>query len=300
MPKTFSNAKVTVSIIGAGRLGTALAIALSRSGYKLQSLIGRSLAKLKRSASLLDVPVQLLAAKDIDKLPAAAVLIIATPDDQIPLVVEQLSTLQFQQRRTPTVLHTSGALSSEILEKLAMRNWATGSMHPLVSVSDPITGASQLRGAYWCIEGQRKAERMSRRLIRDLEGHSFSINPSTKPLYHAAAVMTSGNVVALFDVAVDMLSRCGLARSQARRVLLPLLRSTLRNLGERSTAKALTGTFSRGDVVTVERHLAALEAARVPHANVLYRVLGHKALELAEENGLDPAVRRRITKKLDQ
>ena len=112
--------------------------------------------------------------------------------------------------------------------------------------------------------------------------------------------MASGNVVALFDTALDMLERSGLKRDKAHEVLIPLLQSTLANLVTSSPAKALTGTFSRGDVATVERHLKALGGNELRDARELYRLLGLKSLALAEKNGLDKATARKISKLLEE
>jgi predicted short-subunit dehydrogenase-like oxidoreductase (DUF2520 family) len=181
-----------------------------------------------------------------------------------------------------TVLHTSGALSSEVLEPLREKGWHTGSIHPLFSVS--AAGDGSLKGAFWSVEGDRTALRLGKEIVRDLEGKSFSIRSEDKPLYHAAAVMVSGNVVALFDVALDMLGQCGLDRKTARAVLLPLIASTVRSLETKSPEEALTGTFSRGDVETVKRHLAALQNQDLPEALALYRLLGQRSLELTKEH----------------
>jgi len=296
MPKRTLNKALTVVIIGPGRLGTALAIALSQRGYHIQALIGRRTSSLKKAAALLDVPVQLLAAKDTDKFAVSDLVIIATPDDAMPAVVNGL----LLREATGTVLHTSGALSSDVLSPLAAQGWAVGSIHPLISVSDPVVGTRLFKGAFWCIEGGRQALRISSRLVRDLEGHSFSIDSAAKPLYHAAAVMTSGSVVALFDVAIDMLVKCGLKRSEARRVLLPLLESTITNLTIKVPAKAMTGTFARGDLATVERHLDALSQKELADARSLYCLLGQRALALAADNGLDREVVKRIRAKLER
>lgn len=97
--------------------------------------------------------------------------------------------------------------------------------------------------------------------------------------------MTAGNVVALFDVALEMLGRCGLKPKEAQRVLLPLLLTAVQNLDGKDPAKALTGTFSRGDIETVKRHLAALESNDLPDALELYRLLGKRSLQLSKRNG---------------
>jgi predicted short-subunit dehydrogenase-like oxidoreductase (DUF2520 family) len=296
MPKRIASKKPRVTIIGPGRLGTALAIALSNKGYQLEALIGRRASKLKKSAAFLDVPVQLLVTKDVHKLSTTDLVIVATPDDQISAAVDLLS----ESVKGITVLHTSGAISSKVLSPLGAQDCHVGSLHPLLSVSDPMAGAKAFKGAFWCAEGDRRALGMSKKLVHDLAGYSFTIRSTAKPLYHAAAVMASGNVVALIDVAIDMLTHCGLHRNEARRVVLPLLESTVANLKTNLPAKAMTGTFARGDLHTVEQHLRALSEAGLDDTRALYQLLGRKALKLSEANGLDRNLARRISTKLEE
>jgi predicted short-subunit dehydrogenase-like oxidoreductase (DUF2520 family) len=219
-----------------------------------------------------------LAAGRIGSLPPADLFLICVPDDQIAKVAAGLSRVTGERKLT--ALHTSGALSSEVLYPLKAKGWSTGSVHPLISVSEPQTS---LKGAFWCVEGDQQATQVAKAIVRDLEGQSFSIPSTEKPLYHAAAVMTSGNVTALFDVALEMLVQCGLTRRTARQVLQPLLASTVQNLATKDPAQALTGTFSRGDVETVKRHLAAFKSKQLAEANELYRLLGLRSLKLARQ-----------------
>jgi len=172
-------------------------------------------------------------------------------------------------------------------------------MHPLVSVSDSVAGADALHGAFYCIEGDSVALRFAKSIVRDLNGTSFTIKPESKALYHAAAVMASPHLVALFDLASEMLIVCGLKGKRARQILLPLVESTLKNLKTREPAKALTGTFARGDLATVNRHLKALRLERLGEAYEVYRQLGKHSLALAERNGLDPELARQIDKLLE-
>ena len=285
------NRKPEVSIIGTGRLGTALAIALASEGYPIGSLVARRRESARRAAAILDVPSRVSALKELADRPAAGLLLISTPDDQIPRVAEALARLDWEPDGTPAALHTSGALSAEQLAPLGEKGWSIGSVHPLVSVSESKAGARLLRGAFWCVEGDKRAVRLARALVRDLGGKSFSIESKNKPLYHAAALMTSGNVTALFDVASQMMVRCGLTDNQARQVLLPLLSSAVDNLQKMDPARALTGTFARGDLETVKRHLAALKDNE-PTLEI-YRLLGQWSLGLASAR-LDPAVVKRI------
>jgi predicted short-subunit dehydrogenase-like oxidoreductase (DUF2520 family) len=289
MPAAKRKGKSEVSIIGTGRLGTTLAVALAGRGYSIRSLVARTAESARKAARLLDAEVQVLAAKQLRSLIDADLFVITVPDDQIAGVAQQLSKINADQKKM-TALHTSGALSSDVLAPLREKGWHTGSIHPLLSVSG--SGDDSLRGAFWSVEGDRSALRLGKEIVRDLEGKSFSIRSEDKPLYHAAAVMVSGNVVALFDVALQMLAECGLDRETARAILLPLIASTIRSLETKTPEASLTGTFSRGDVATVKRHLASM---RNPEVRDLYRILGERSLELAD---LDEGLKRRIKKVL--
>lgn len=297
----------TVSIIGAGRLGTALALALSSRGYSIEALVSRRLAHARRAARMAKLTrARLLTNGKLDQLPASDIIFITTPDDQLAETARRLAvSLRLDQRRksersrpSPVILHASGALSSGILAPLREAGLFTGSMHPLVSISEPVSGALKLGQAFYCVEGERGAVAAARSIVRDLGGRSFSLDSRDKALYHAAAVMASGHTVALFDLSARMLARCGLSAKKAREVLLPLLRSTLENLTESEPARALTGTFARGDSATVSNHLAALDEPELSEALAAYVLLGQHSLQLAKENGADPAAFREIARAL--
>ncbi len=285
----------TVAIIGAGRLGSALAIALQSCGYPIVALVARRRHKAEKATALLSELLSgssrrplALAANQLAELPLTDLIILATPDDAIAATAEKLSIACIAWKGgVGTVLHTSGALSSEVLAPLRERGWQTGSIHPLVSVSNPTAGAADLKGAFFCLEGTKKAETLAKSIVRNLGGNSFSIKPENKALYHAAAVMASPHLTALFDLALGMLAAAGLSRQQAQRVFIPLLESTVNNLKVSTTQEALTGTFARGDVDTVQRHLKALSGKDLADALAVYKLLGLHSLEMASKNKVD-------------
>ncbi len=285
-----------ITIIGVGRLGTALAIALNRKHYPIDALVAVHLRSAKKAAALLDARTVPLAAKHLTAHQPHQAVIIATPDDQIEEVVGELNRLPPKKDRV--AIHTSGALSSSVLSPLRSTGWHIASLHPLISVSDPVAGAESLSGAFWCVEGDAKASSLARRIVNDLNGKSFSIKSEQKALYHAAAVMSSGNLVALFDVALEMLKHCGLSQKEARAILLPLVESTVANLSRSDPALALTGTFSRADEATVGRHLDALSVKDLAGAKDIYRLLGRRSVELAMSRGVDEEALKRILRKL--
>lgn len=301
MPKAITQKrKPSVAIIGSGRLGQALAIALESSAYPVLALVARRRQRAEKAAALFGEgksQPRALAANQLGELTETDLIIIATPDDAIQETAERLASLGSGHWRK-TVLHTSGALSSEILAPLAQRQFQTGSIHPLVSVSESTSGAEALRGSFYCLEGTRKAKLLGETIVRDLGGTSFTVKPKSKALYHAAAVMASPHLTTLFDLATEMLAACGLTKSKAQKVFMPLLESTVNNLKVSSSRQALTGTFARGDVATVRRHLQALSGNEFAAALKVYKLLGLHSLQLAERNGLDPQLLKQIRKLL--
>src|SRR5262245_18431658 len=144
MPNSLKS-KRTVTIIGPGRLGSALAIALSERNYKIRALVARRRATLDRAAALVDGEVLLLVAKDLRHLKPSDLTIITTPDDQLPKVVKSLSKIE---SGGAIVLHTSASLSSRYLEPLTQRDWHPRSIHPLVSVSEPEAAVNSFKGVF--------------------------------------------------------------------------------------------------------------------------------------------------------
>jgi predicted short-subunit dehydrogenase-like oxidoreductase (DUF2520 family) len=280
--------KFRVAIIGAGRMGTTLGRALYGLGYPINLAVTKHASSARRAAKLLKTEVltmsQISRSESArERLFGASFLLISTPDDALESVVSQLAGL-FRSpplRDRKVAVHTSGALSSKVLKPLRAAGFAVASLHPLVSVADAASTQDMFQGAYFCIEGDREAVRAARTVVRQLGALSFTIDANAKTLYHAAAVMSSGHVTALFDLAVEILKRSGLPPRRARAVLLPLLASTTANLESRDSAHALTGPFARGDVKTAAKHLAALKSDAADDALAAYIVLGRRSLKLA-------------------
>lgn len=291
-----NRARVSLSVVGCGRLGTALALALAEVGYETVAIVCRGRPSAKRAAAFI-AGARALTADRLNELPPTKLVLIATPDDAISETVNTLASIRPEYEGV-TVLHTSGALSSTVLSPLKQRGAQTGSLHPLVSVSNPLESLQSLRTAFYCIEGDRQATAVAKKIVRALGGHSFSVSSSKKPLYHAAAVMSAGHIVALFDTASEMLSRCGLKRSEAELVLLPLVRSTVANLERSSISKALTGTFSRGDLATVKEHIDAMKKEDLQEALSIYRLLGQRSLQISSAVKNNPELLRDLQRLL--
>jgi len=275
-----------VTIVGVGKVGGALAIALTKANHQIRQMIVRNCKIAGRVRSIIGAQVDIHTWKSVRTIDSSLVLI-CTGDSEITNVAETLKNFLVPGQ---VVLHTSGSLPSTILGPLSAIGCETGSLHPLVSVSDPIKGSNSLERVYFCIEGSTRAVSVSRKIARDIGGKPFTIPTDKKALYHASAVTVAGHMVALFAAGVEMLQACGISESEARKVLLPLSKSSLENLSTQSPGKALTGTFARLDVDGLARHIAAFDAIPADLREVYY-LLGEQSLSLLEQSSnTDPRI----------
>lgn len=269
---------LSVSIIGIGRVGGAIALGLPKEQYSIDNLIYRGDSQRAEAIAALSHGI---AATTLDVV--SDIVFIATQDAEIAAVSKELAS---KLTGKPYIFHTSGALSSKVLDDLTAIGCKTGSIHPLVSVSNAEAGPERFKGSYFCVEGNADAVKLAKEIVTALGGIPFSVDTNFKTLYHAAAVTACGHLVALFDAAVEMMTKCGLSEDESKKILLPLVKSTVQNIGEHSTAAALTGTFARADIETFVEHLKVLNTNVSDELLEIYLLLGERSLELAAKQGV--------------
>lgn len=275
---------LTVTIIGPGRVGGALAVGLPSSEYLIEGFVTADGGSLSDRLQGSFPATQFVEISKVGEI-ASAIVIITVPDNMIGSVARKL---RGRIDRSAVVLHTSGALTSEVLAPLSDTGCSVGSLHPLVSISSPELGPGRMSGAYFCVEGDERAVAVAEQIAKSLGGKPFTIDTPMKTLYHASAVIACGHFVALFDTAAGLMAKACGDREKALSILMPLVESTLANLREQTAAAALTGTFARTDVDTFAAHLAALKRLDRPNVVDIYLDLGLHSLELALENGANP------------
>lgn len=212
--------------------------------------------------------------------------------------------------RIPSIVafvHLSGALQLNALEPLRARH-PVGSFHPLQTFPEP-RSPTAFRGVVVGVDASTPSlQRRLAALARALGARPKRVDDSQRALYHAAAVFASNYVDTLLGTAVGLLKLAGWSEKVATAGLLPLTEGTLATVRKRGTVRALTGPVRRGDVNTVERHLAALtelagksssQAVAVAVADQ-YRMLGSVALAIAVEAGLAPEAANRMHRALTQ
>ncbi len=267
-----------VGVIGAGRAGLSIGLALARAGHMVR-LHGRHAKTVPPPLTLTTGPLPAW-------LREMGVLLLAIPDDGISELAAALAA-QGGIGARQAVLHLSGALSKDALQPLAASGAALGSLHPLQTLSDPATAPQRLKGAIATVEGDPRAVEIASNLARDVGLVPVPIPGDQKARYHAAAVFAANFPVALAGVAQRLFVAAGLPDEVAGKALAALMSGALENLRAAGPAGALTGPVARGDVETIRRHLRALQATDAD----LYRALSRAALELAS---LDPDRRRAI------
>ncbi len=271
------------SIVGAGRLGTVLASALVRGGWRAVAVFDKDAKAARESRRLIG---QGKATTDIGApARAGAVVFLTVPDDEIGRVAARLA-------RAGTgwagrfAFHASGLLPARVLEPLGKRGAAIASLHPAQSFPAKDAPGPVFKGITWGIEGDAAAVEVAKGIVRGLRGHVLLLSERDKPLYHAACSLASNSLAALEWAAVGLLARSGMSEKTAAEVLFPLLQGTLQNVKNLGSKKALTGPIVRGDVATVREHLKALE--EFPETRGIYLALGRQALLMAAGRGPSP------------
>jgi predicted short-subunit dehydrogenase-like oxidoreductase (DUF2520 family) len=276
-----------VTIIGAGRMGQGLGLALKRRGYKI--------ALVARTPREVTPPLMLHQGSRAEATADAELILIATPDDAIGSVAAELAR-EGAISRDQVVLHLSGLLDRDALLPLEETGAGFGSFHPLQSVAEAATAAERLKGAYVGIEGDDRALVAAERLANTLRMIPVRIPASAKPAYHAGAAFVANYTVALVGVAERLARAAGVSPEIAARIYLPLLGGAVANLNALRPAASLTGAVRRGDEQTIRAHLKALS----PEDRTLYRTVSRAAITLAKEAGLPEGAAQRVEEALDK
>lgn len=263
--------------IGAGKVGTALAVGLSHIGYHISAVYSRSLKSTEQLARMLpdcQVCRQLQKVADISNM-----VFITTPDDAITDVVSKIHWHHGQY-----VLHCSGALSLDVLKTALQDGAETGSLHPLQSFASIDQAVNNLPGSTFALEGREQLLATLKQIVTLLGGRAIVLKAGDKALYHAAAVLTSNYTVTLLGMAAKLWESFGIPQTEAITALLPLLKGTVNNIESIGLPDCLTGPIARGDLDTIRKHLEEI-AAKCPALLSAYKEMGQQTIPIAVASG---------------
>jgi predicted short-subunit dehydrogenase-like oxidoreductase (DUF2520 family) len=266
-------AKPSISIVGPGNLGSALATELARIGYPVRQLVSRPDSHGVNSARALARRVK---AKHVflGEAPLVGDIIwITVPDDAISEVARQLAPSQSWVGKI--VLHPSGARTSDELGALKKKGAQVASAHPMMTF---VRGRRpRWRDVPFDIEGDKAAVKAAHEIAAALGASPYVLKKQQKTLYHAFGSFASPMVIALMSAMEQVAEASGIPPGTAKKMVWPLLSRTLDNYRRRDAARAFSGPLVRGDVQTVRKHLAELK--RTPQAREVYLALARAAIE---------------------
>ena len=264
-------------IVGAGAVGTALGVALSRAGWPIHAVASRDATRRERFTGLVDGSRAFVEPQAL--VEEVELVILAVPDDVIPALAEGVRMYGGQ-----AMIHTSGALGAEVLQPAMAAGTQIGAFHPLVAFADTERAVAALHGATVAIEGDDQLAALLSRMAEQIGATAVRLAPGSKAAYHAAAVLAAGGFIALLDAIAELAAVAGLDEAGALAIYGPLIEGTLGNARALGIRDALTGPMTRGDVGTLQAHLAAM-AAHAPDALELYTAAARREIALAQERG---------------
>ncbi|MCD5383502.1 DUF2520 domain-containing protein [candidate division WOR-3 bacterium] len=258
-----------VAVVGMGNVGTAIGIALYKAGYKITGFSSRR----RRVSTLLKIcsnfstnPEEITSSADI--------VFLTVPDDLIEVVCQRIVSLDGFKDGS-LIIHTSGALSSDILK--SAKGCRRLSIHP-IKVFSSITPHSY-KDTYFSIEGDDVQTGM--RIVEDIGGRAFLIKGEDKLLYHTALTFSASLLTGLLALERSILKRLGLNENLA----LFLAKDTIKNIECYGLEKSFSGPAKRLDKETIRKEIDALKSISST-ATDAYKVLTKLTISIERDLGV--------------
>lgn len=282
---------IRAAIIGPGRVGTALGLALAARGDEVVAVSGRGADRVEAFRERLP-GARALAPAEAGR--SAELIFVCVGDDELAGVLRAVARDDGVAEGSRWV-HTSGGHGVEVLRPVALAGGRVAACHPAQTFPDPDRGLANLPGATWAVTAAERDLGWARVLVTDLRGRPVTVAEGARTLYHAGLTVGSNATASVVTLARDLLLGAGVGEPQS--FLGPLVTTTA--LGAASDgAAALTGAVRRGDAGTVARHLAELRAV-MPEAVDAYVALSRLMLRHARRAGLAEAPAAAVEQALD-
>ncbi|WUF66578.1 DUF2520 domain-containing protein [Streptomyces decoyicus] len=271
-------ARLTVGVVGAGRVGPALAASLQLAGHRPVAVSGVSDASVRRAAELLpDVPLVTPA----EVLARADLVLLTVPDDALADLVSGLAETG-AVRPGQLLVHTSGRFGTAVLDPATRAGALPLALHPAMTFTGTSVDVQRLAGCSFGVTSPDELRMAAEALVIEMGGEPEWIAESARPLYHAALAIGANHLVTLVAQSMELLHDVGVQAPD--RMLGPLLGAALDN-ALRSGDAALTGPVARGDAGTVAAHIAELRR-HAPQSVAGYVAMARTTADRALDHGL--------------
>lgn len=268
-----------IGFIGAGKVGWSLGKYLSQTNDVI-GYASRSLNSAREASAFVGDSTRAYESA-LDLCRDADMVFITVPDGSIATVWNELTSQPEATNALDETLvaHCSGALSSQVFSDAHAFGAFAYSIHPLFAVASKTETYKELHNALFTIEGDPDRIETVLSLIEKLGNPVQVIPSSAKVRYHAAAALVSNHVVGLYRIACEELVRCGFTPQSAEAALAPLFLGNAQHVAHDGVVASLTGPAERGDMATIEKHLATLDG----RTKQVYELLNETLLEIAAE-----------------
>src|SRR3954471_5195992 len=267
--------KSSISIVGAGNVGSVLAPALRRAGYRVEEIAVRDNPRSLRRGNVVARASDAKAVSYADATYSADVIWICVTDDAIAPLAKALARRRDVDWRSKIIFHASGALTSDELKALKKRGAAIASTHFMQSF---VPGSRPSLAVPFAVEGDEKARSVALKIGAALGAKPFVIRKQSKVLYHAMGFFSSPLVIIALSLSESVGRKAGLDSKQIESVIRPMFSRTAENYLKKGSAGAFVGPINRGNIATVQKHLRDLK--RIPEAHAAYVAMGRAALKL--------------------
>ena len=268
--------RLTVGVVGTGRVGAILGAALAGAGHHVVAASGVSDTSRTRAEALLP-GVPLLPPQDV--LGEAELVLLTVPDDVLPGLVNGLVGTG-SVRPSQLLVHTSGRYGVAVLAPAARAGALPLALHPVMTFTGTSLDLGRLSGCPFGVTTPNQPETLrpvAEALVLEMGGEPVWVPEESRPLYHAALAHGSNHLVTLVAQTLDLLSAAGVA--EPARLVGPLLAASLDNVLRAGDA-ALTGPVARGDAGTVAQHVRAVGDV-APEILATYRALARATADRA-------------------
>ena len=271
-------ARLRVGIIGPGRVGAALGIALTRAGHQVAAVAAVSDTSVQRARD--HFPAARVA-EPADVIAAADLVLLTVPDDALPGLIAGLAATGAAVRGR-LLAHTSGRYGAGVLEPATRLGALPLALHPVMTFTGRRDDIQRMHGICFGITAPDQLRPVAEALVIEMGGEPVFIAEENRGLYHAALASSANHLVTLVTESCDLLQAAGAA--DPARMLSPLLFAALDNALRLGDA-GLTGPVARGDAGTVAGHLETLRDA-APEALAVYVALARLTADRALAAGL--------------
>jgi predicted short-subunit dehydrogenase-like oxidoreductase (DUF2520 family) len=271
------SSKPTIALIGAGSVGTSMAIHVRRLGYDVVAVVARHRASARRLA--LRVGCRRYGTSVAVIPERVGLVVLAVPDPEIRAVAMSLAASHEWSRRT-AFIHCSGALSSDVLFVLRACGHRVASVHPIQTFPRAALGfadATLLQGIAWGVEAAQEHRAWAERLVRQWKGRPIQVPKEAKIAYHLACTFASNYPVLLWQLTEELARSARIPGGLG--AFMPLILESLGYAYELGPKRALTGPAARGDVTLLRQHRDVLRRSHrawLPLFDALVQMAGRR------------------------